>query len=382
MFVAQIGCMTSLALKSVLYDWRRYLPVVIAVGVSGLMMVVQVALTMGAVTMAAAPIRQSSATLWVGPPDARTIDEARSLSPYAVSSLWLDPRIARIEPFAAPGYVSIGEDMASAQPAGLLTIDPSPEGLALARVIPPALRARLAEPGTVALDRADARKLKVGVGDMLTVNQRRLRVAGLLDGVRGLFGPQLVVAEITARSMGTGAGQTAFWLVGLRPGVDPKAVTQSLTAGTSRAEFRVWQPDALAASIMRVWGLESGAGTLFLASAGIALVITLMVVSQTLGAAVAGAVREYAALRAYGIAFRRVQGIVMRQGAWVCAAALLLTALGAAGVLALLKAQGVSFALPWQMALSVAGALATVVLISNLMAVRRLRKADPAMLLR
>lgn len=375
--------MTDLALKSVLHGWRRYLPVVIAVGVSGLMMVAQIALVMGAVMLAAAPVRQSAAQLWVGPADATSLDQAGDLSVFGISPLWLDARVARIEPFAQPAWINIGEDDSATTYGSLLAIDTGADGLALARAIPADLRAALAEPGTVALDRADAQKLKLSVGSRVTINKQSLRVAGLLDNVRGMMTTQFIASAATARTLeSSGAGAAAsFYMVALKPGADPQAVAADLTAAGG-GEYRVWLPDALASSTVRAWALGSGAGTLFLASSAIALIITLMVVSQTLAAAVAGSVREYAALRAYGIGFRRLQGIVMRQGGWVALAALVVTGLASAALLAGLRLRHVAVAMPLPLAVGVGAALVVVVLVSNLFAVRRLRNADPASLLR
>jgi putative ABC transport system permease protein len=107
-----------------------------------------------------------------------------------------------------------------------------------------------------------------------------------------------------------------------------------------------------------------------------------MVVSQTLSAAVANAMREYAALRAYGISYRSVQGMVIKQGLYVCLAALVLTAVASALVLWGLYQRGVATELPLPLAAGVALALMLTVVISNLLALRRLRHADPASLLR
>lgn len=375
--------MVNLAFKSVLHGWRQYLPVVIAVGVSGLMMVAQVALAMGAFSLSAAPVRQSMADLWVGPADARALDESRELSQLAAGRLWLDPDIARIEPYVSPGYAMIGEDEATGKSAVLAGLDVHKDAMLLARAVPPALRARLAEPGTAILDRSDARKLSVGIGGNLKVNRQTLRVVGLLDGVRAPFGVRLIVSEATQRDLSQGAGAgVAFYLVRLRPGADAGAVMTRLAAGIPTPEYRVWRPGELAAATVRFWALDSGAGTLLLASGAIALAITLMVVAQTLGAAVAGAMREYAALRAYGIGFRAVQCLVMKQGLYVCLAALVVTAATSVLVLGFLRQRGVASELPLPMAAGVALALAATVIVSNLFALHRLRRADPASLLR
>ncbi|MDO5647246.1 ABC transporter permease [Paracoccus sp. (in: a-proteobacteria)] len=365
-----------------IHGWRRFLPVAVAVGVSGVMMVMQVALAMGAFQMAAAPVRMSAGDLWVGPADARALDHSTGLGPFAASGLWLDPDIARIEPWAQAAYAQIGDDAMAAQ-ASVQPIDAGAGAMGLARVVPPDLRARLAEPGTALIGAADAAKLGVSVGDTLRVSRQPLRIVGVVPELRTLFGTQLVTSDATARALsGEATGTPAFYILRLRDGADPAEVAERLMQGNPAPEYVVWPPDDLASATVQVWALESGAGTLFIASSAIALVITLMVVSQTLGAAVAGQVREYAALRAYGIGFGSLQMIVMRQGFYVSIGALGLTAALSAALLAVLRARNIATDLPLTLAAVVAGLLAGVVLVSNLFAVRRLRRADPAALLR
>ncbi len=375
--------MINLALKSVLHGWRRYLPVGIAVGVSGLMMVVQAALAMGAFSLAAAPVWLSQADLWIGPPDAMSLDESRGLGQLAVGRLWLDPDIVRIEAYMSPPFVTIGEADDAGEIGFIVALQLGDDTMLLARAIPGSLRQRLVDPGTIILDHTDARNLGVAVGDRLRVSGQSLRVVALAEGVQAMFGTKIITSDLTARDLGQGAGgEPAFYLARLRPGADPQAVAARLENVNPLPEYRVWLPGDLAAQTVRSWALESGAGTLFVASSAIALVITLMVVSQTLGAAVASAMREYAALRAYGISYRAVQWIVTKQGLYVCVAALVLTAVASMLVLWVLHQRGVASELPLPLAGAVSLALVLTVVISNLVALRRLRRADPASLLR
>lgn len=376
--------MINLALKSVLHGWRRYLPVGIAVGISGLMMVVQAALAMGAFSLSAAPVRLSQADLWIGPADAMSLDESRGLSQLAIGRLWLDPDIARIEAYTNPEFVTIGESEDSGEIGFVVALQLGNDTMLMARAIPAALRQRLTDPGTIILDRSDARNLGIAVGDRLQVSGQSLRVVALAEGVQAMFGIQIITSELTARDLtqGGSGGEPAFYLARLRPGADPQVVAARLEQVNPLPEYRVWLPGDLAAETVRSWALGSGAGTLFVASSAIALVITLMVVSQTLGAAVASAMREYAALRAYGISYRAVQWMVTKQGLYVCMAALVLTAVASMLVLWVLHQRGVASELPMPLAGAVALALALTVVISNLVALRRLRRADPASLLR
>jgi putative ABC transport system permease protein len=254
--------MTNLALKSVLHGWRSYLPVGIAVGTAGLMMVVQAALSMGAFSLSAAPVHLSQADLWVGPADAMALDESRGLSHLVVGRLWLNPEIDRIEAYPPPEFVTIGESEDAGDIGVMVALQLGGDAMLLARAIPAELRRRLIDPGTIILDRNDARDLGVAVGGRLQVNGQSLRVVGLSDGVRAMFGTQIITSELTARDLtqtGIG-GEPAFYLVRLRPGADPQSVAARLEHGLPAPEFRVWLPADLAAATVRSWALGSGAG--------------------------------------------------------------------------------------------------------------------------
>ncbi len=157
-----------------------------------------------------------------------------------------------------------------------------------------------------------------------------------------------------------------------------------LEQGVPTPEFRVWLPADLAAATVRSWAMGSGAGALFVASSAIALVVTLMVVSQTLGAAVANAMRRIRgpARLHMASATARCGTSSSKQGLYVCLAALVLTAVAiGAGAVWVLHRRGVATELPlWPLAAAVAMVLTLAVVGSNLVALRRLRQCRSGIL--
>jgi len=98
--------------------------------------------------------------------------------------------------------------------------------------------------------------------------------------------------------------------------------------------------------------------------------------------AVAGSIREYATLHALGVAFGDLRRVVLQQAGWVGAAGLAVGGVLTAIVVVIAKHRDV----PVQLDALTVGACAALVmaiaLVSGLAAVRALRHADPAMLLR
>ncbi|WP_217427813.1 hypothetical protein [Serratia marcescens] len=66
--------MISLARKSLIHEWRRFVPVGLSVGFSGILLIVQVALVLGIFGSAAIYINASSADVWIGYPGTQSVN--------------------------------------------------------------------------------------------------------------------------------------------------------------------------------------------------------------------------------------------------------------------------------------------------------------------
>jgi putative ABC transport system permease protein len=124
----------------------------------------------------------------------------------------------------------------------------------------------------------------------------------------------------------------------------------------------------------------AGAGVLFLA--GIVFLVGAVITSQTLVAAVIGSVREYATLNALGVGVGALRKVVMEQAFWVGALGLLGSTVLGGIALALARSRSVPVALgPWTTLACLALCMGLAI-VSGLAAMRSLRRADPATLLR
>ena len=114
----------------------------------------------------------------------------------------------------------------------------------------------------------------------------------------------------------------------------------------------------------------------------VVFLVGAVITSQTLMGAVAGSVTEYATLNALGASYAALSRVVMEQATWIGALGLLLGGVLSALVLAVAIGQDVPVALSPLGVLVCAGLVMAIALVSGLMAVRTLRRADPARLLR
>ncbi len=266
-------------------------------------------------------------------------------------------------------------------------IDARPDGMMFARALPPALRARLDEPDAVIVDRADLDSLGVSVGDTATINGHRVRVVGVSSGLRALGGVNVVASLDTARQLDTdpsNANRMTYFVAKLRDPDQPQLMSPHDCAATvPSAIYDVWTAQDFARRSQLYWMFDTGAGAGVLFLAGIVFLVGAVITSQTLVAAVIGSIREYATLNALGVGVGDIAqggdgtGVLGR-----CHRALSAVRCLVASPWCSHAARSVPVALdPWTaLACLVVGmGLATV---SGLAAMRSLRRADPATLLR
>ena len=374
----------ALARKSLLHDWRRFLPAIMSVGFSGVLIIVQGALLLGIVGSNALPVTQSRADLWIGFPGTQSADLGRNIDAGIAAELLIDPRVRRVEPFLM-GTGDWRGSRSGGVSVTLIGIEARPDALGLARAVPAAMRSLLEEAGTVLVDEADLDKLATTTGGVAEINGHRVRVAGAMRGMRAMGGVNIVASVATARTLDRSLAApdtVTYYLAGLWTPERAEAVRARLSRPEAGSRFEIWTAGDLAGRSVRYWLLESGAGIGFVFATIIALMVGTLITSQTLMAAVAASMPQYATLRAIGIAFPKLRLIVVEQAGWVGAIGLTLGLAGSLLAAGLARLNGIPFALgPGIMALSGALVLA-VALLAGVLALRRLRHADPAALLR
>lgn len=377
--------MVALARKTLVYEWRRFLPAIIAVGFAGLLQLLQAALVLGIFSSASVYITGSTTDLWVGYPGTQSVSLGRPIDPEVEMHLRMDPAVKRVEPFIWVDADWRGPRDTGGESVYVSGIDPRADGLMFARALPASLRARLAEPDAVIIDRADIDKLGVNVGDVAAINGHRVRVVGVSEGLRALGGVNVLSSLDTARRLDNDTndqGRPTYFVAQLRDPTQADQVAQRLRSVRGFGPFQVWTAQAFARRSVMYWMLDTGAGAGVLFLAGIVFLVGAVITSQTLMAAVAGSVREYATLNALGVGVRNLRWVVLEQAFWVGAIGLVgATVLGAL-VLALARSQDVPVVLNIPVTLACMLLALALAAVSGLAAMRSLRRADPATLLR
>lgn len=374
--------MVSIARSMLLFDWRRYLAAVLAVTFSGLLVIVQLALLLGMFSTVSVVIDQSKADLWIGYRNTQSVDLGRAIARESDARAWAHRGVTRVERYAS-AFGDLRRDDGVPVSVIIHGIDASPGALAFAKLLSPAQRALLRTPNAILIDAADTGKLGARVGSVIEINSKRTTIVGVVEGLRAIGGVNVVASLATARTL---APETAdlptFVLVGLKPGYASDVVAREIADTTSVPRYSVWTATDFSIRSQTYWLLESGAGIGSGFASLLALLVGLVITSQTLSAAILASIKEFAALRALGVSQTALRAVVIEQASWVGLVGLTLTALLTVGVGWLGNVGRIAMSYPWWMLLTSAGALMSIAVISGLLALRPLLQAEPASLLR
>lgn len=377
--------MVALARRTLRYEWRRFLPATVAIAFASLLLLLQASLVLGIFGSASVYVTGSSADLWMGYPGTQSVDQGRPIDPDVATLLETEQDVTRTEPFqwfegdwrGPPGTGSVAVYVSG--------IDARPGGMMFSRVLSPVLRAQLRIPGAVVVDRAELEKLGVQVGSPAYINGEPVHVAGVGSGLRALGGVNVLASLETARGLNTDSARPdwpTYLVATLAHPQRAAAIAARMNRKPGDAPHQAWDAGAFARQSTLFWLFDTGAGAGVLFLAGVVFLVGAAITSQTLVAAVFGSIREYATLNALGVGMAALRWVVLEQSVWVGAVGMVTASLSGIVVIGIAHMRDIPVA--FNASLWVACGLVVMLLavVSGLVALRSLRRADPAELLR
>jgi putative ABC transport system permease protein len=377
--------MVALARKTLIYEWRKFLPAALAVAFSGLLLLMMTALMFGIFSSAGVYISKSGGDLWAGYPGTQSIELGRPVPRDTEVWLRMDPAVAQVEPFQWIDGDWRGPIERGSVSVFISGIDPKPNALMFAHVLTQEQRAKLLEPAGVIVDAADLGKLGLDIGGSATLNGHRVKIVAAANGLRTLGGVNIVTSIATARTLvGDPADRDkiAYYIARLVPGANAEAVRNRLAAIGANHHFAIWTHDEFAYNAASYWMFETGAGLGFLFLAFVVFMVGVVITSQTLFAAVASSVREYAMLNALGAGLGALRRVILEQAFWVGTIGVLIGSVVSLSLGLLATGQDVPIAFDLIPAIACAALVMAIALISGLLAVGAINQLEPAILLR
>jgi putative ABC transport system permease protein len=229
-------------------------------------------------------------------------------------------------------------------------------------------------------------------------------------GIKSLAGPYVFCSVTTAKALlkNHHPGQVTYVLGKCKEGADPRAVADKLQAmytdPEAEAQPRSWlarqwdrwfpgeNNERKSVSVFTAsefsyrsrmhWLTKTKAGIALGYAAALGLLVGAVVTSQTLYAATAASLREFAVLRALGVPRWRMAVLVMSQAFWIGVIGICLALPVVFALQHLAERLAVSVNLEWWLLCGTAAVTLVMALGSGLAALRSLREVEPATLLR
>ncbi len=373
--------MVALARKTLFREWRRFLPAVLTVCFAGLLLIVQAALVLGIFGSAAIYVTASSGDLWVGYPGTQSVNLGRPIYRDVEMLLRMNPAVTRVEPFlwVDADWHATGVGGVAVSVVG---IDPSVKGMVFDHMLSPTLRQDLQEPGSIVVGKADLGQLGVQAGDHAWINGHRVHIVAVIPGLRALGGVNVISSLDTAHNLDPHAGFVTYYVAKLADYAQAPVVAENLNGNPAFGPYQVWTAPAFALRSQLFWMFDTGAGIAVVFLAVIVVLVGAVIASQTLTAVVISLAAEYATLNALGVGMPSLRWVVMEQATWIGGLGLIGGGLLSAVLLVVAHGQNVPVAMTPQVGLICGGLVLALALISGLLAMRGLLRADPASLLR
>ena len=375
--------MVSLARKTLWREWPRFFPAILAVCFAGVLLFIQAALVLGIFGSAAVYVTASSADIWLGYPGTQSVNLGRGISYDLEMLLRTNDQISHVEPL-----IWVDADWRSNSSLGgvsvyVIGMNSNEDGVIFDKVLPAKLRPLLREPGAVIVDRADLDTLGIHVGDYAWIEGQRVHVVATSVGLRALGGVNILCSLNTARRLNnSNKNNVTYWVAKVKNSQNIQSVTDQLKGNSSFGPYEVSTAKEFAHRSQFFWMLDTGAGVAVLFMVVIVILVGIVVACQSLISVVISASREYATLNALGVGMKALRSVVLEQSAWIGAIGLTLSFIISNLLLVLARSQDIPIAMTPLMTVIWASLVFGISLISGLLAMRGLLRADVNLLLR
>ncbi len=290
------------SLLMILRERNRYLPAVLAVAFSDQLITMQVALVIGTLSVLSMPIDHTSADVWVTTRDVLTLEMGHPLPETWMSRIASQPEVEQIESFLY-SFAYWNKPRGGSEVCCVIGSRLDEGALGAVYDLTPEMRAQLTEPGAVVVDESELERFGLrGVGDVAEVLGVKVRLVGVVHGFKSIGGACVFCSLRTARLVQPmfreNPGDTMYLLVRCR---HPEQAAQLAARLSEFPDMTAFPSQDFSWRTRMYWLTRTKAGLGMACTSVLGLLVGLVVTSQTLYAAVASSLREYAVLQALGI---------------------------------------------------------------------------------
>jgi putative ABC transport system permease protein len=372
--------MWTLARKLLLHDRLRFAVAIAGVSVSVMLVLVQVGLYFGFMNTASSLIDASTADIWVFKAGNDAFETATAFDERALYNVASIPGVDRAEPVLL-GFAGIKLPDGGALGVQMIGVDTTSRKaplLAPWNVISGDAK-RLAEAGSISVDKTDYSKLKFDrIGHTVEITNVNAHVVAVTEGIRSFTTSPMVFADIrSARSFMPTLGPKAvtYVLVKVKSGESIEAVKQRIT---KLPYVEAHTTSEMSIRTRAFWSSRTGIGVGLFTTAVLGVLVGFVVVSQILYNGTLQYIREYGTLKAMGANNSMVVRVILTQAMISASIGFVVGSVFAVGMKAAMSKANLAVALPP----SLYGATLVVTIamcsLAALMSVVKVLRLDPA----
>lgn len=373
------------ALKIVLREPGRFLPALLAVTFSAVLVSMQSGMLLGFLRVSARPIERIRADLWVGSRDLPALGFSHPIDETWYARIASQPEVAAVEPYLY-GITMWHRADGGLEQCYVVGTRLHEGALGALQDMTPAQRVQIARLGAVGLYDPDRTLLGLqqGVGAAGEINGSRVEVAAILEGPSKSAGlmPGLVCSLRTARRIlpALKPDQATYLIASCHTAEDAERVARRLNV--RYPDMSVFTREQMAQRTQAYWLTKTRAGLVLSFSAILGLLVGAVITSQTFYSATVASWRELAVLRALGIPSRHVVGLLLTQALGIGLCGVLAAVPITLGLIEVGIRFNVQAVLPAWLVGCVGGITLATAMVAGVAALRSLRMVEPASLLR
>ncbi|HVA51219.1 MAG TPA: ABC transporter permease [Pirellulales bacterium] len=220
------------------------------------------------------------------------------------------------------------------------------------------------------------------LGEVREISGRRARVVAKSRGIVGFMVNPYVFTNLeqAASYLRKPADRCSYFLVKLRPGADAQAVCREINRRIP--EVDAFPSAEYARNSIDFWLTRTGLGISFGAATMLGLLVGLIIVAQTLYASVLDRLSEFGAMKAMGASERQIYGMLLAQAITMALAGSLLGLEVVFLIQRTFSTPHAPIVIPWWLSLGSFGLVLAICLVSSVLPYLRIRRLDPAIVLR
>lgn len=375
----------SLALSTLVYEWRRYMAAVLSLAVAGVLMLALAGVFVGIIESFTASIDRSRAQVMILSAETETFSGpggGEAIPARVMPLIYRHPDVVDVADMQQGFGQFYGPGATQPDFANILVIDTEPNAVTLPVDFTEEMRRTLEVPFNVAVDRSSLNTLGVKLGDLASLNGRTVRIALILKGYANSQASNVVMSRQTYRLLGQyDDDQLGMLAVRIKDPSQAEKVRDELNA-MANEQYRAWTKPELSDAMA-----EDVLSTGFLAMIlnfmnAIGFVIGVAITMMTLRGAILANIKEFASLRALGASLANLRWVVMELSFWVGVVGIAVAGIAIFALMAIANASNIPMGFRMASLVQTAILLLAIAVGSGAMTLGALKKGEPADLLR